>query len=71
MAPGLRVAWLAIPDHEVRDKIALAKQGTDLQTGSFAQYVFHRTSPKPRPLRPMLRRLSQPTAAGVMLWWRP
>ena len=42
MAPGLRVAWLAIPDHDVRDKIALAKQGTDLQTGSLAQYVFHR-----------------------------
>jgi 2-aminoadipate transaminase len=40
MAPGLRVAWLAIPDHEVREKIALAKQGTDLQTGSLAQYVF-------------------------------
>ena len=42
MAPGLRVAWLAIADHEVREKIALAKQGTDLQTGSLAQYVFHR-----------------------------
>ena len=42
MAPGLRVAWLAIPDHDVREKIALAKQGTDLQTGSLAQYVFHR-----------------------------
>src|SRR5215469_13187823 len=42
MAPGMRVAWLAIPDHDVRDKIALAKQGTDLQTGSLAQYVFHR-----------------------------
>jgi 2-aminoadipate transaminase len=46
MAPGLRVAWLAIPDHEVRDKIALAKQGTDLQTGSLAQYVFHRYANK-------------------------
>lgn len=42
MAPGLRVAWLAIADHDVREKIALAKQGTDLQTGSLAQYVFHR-----------------------------
>ena len=46
MAPGLRVAWLAIPDHEIRDKIALAKQGTDLQTGSLAQYVFHRYASK-------------------------
>ena len=41
MAPGLRVAWLAIRDHDVREKIELAKQGTDLQTGSLAQYVFH------------------------------
>jgi 2-aminoadipate transaminase len=46
LAPGLRVAWLAIPDHDVRDKIALAKQGTDLQTGSLAQYVFHRYASK-------------------------
>lgn len=46
MAPGLRIAWLAIRDHEVRDKIALAKQGTDLQTGSLAQYVFHRYASK-------------------------
>ena len=46
MAPGLRVAWLAIPDHEIREKIALAKQGTDLQTGSLAQYVFHRYANK-------------------------
>ncbi len=42
MAPGMRVAWLAIPDADIREKIALAKQGTDLQTGSLAQYVFHR-----------------------------
>ena len=46
MAPGLRVAWLAIPDHDIREKIALAKQGTDLQTGSLAQYVFHRFASK-------------------------
>jgi 2-aminoadipate transaminase len=47
VAPGLRVAWLAIHDHEIRDKIALAKPGTDLQTGSLAQYVFHRYASKP------------------------
>jgi 2-aminoadipate transaminase len=46
LAPGLRIAWLAVPDHDVRDKIALAKQGTDLQTGSLAQYVFHRYASK-------------------------
>ncbi len=46
LAPGLRVAWLAITDDDVREKIALAKQGTDLQTGSLAQYVFHRYANK-------------------------
>jgi 2-aminoadipate transaminase len=42
VAPGLRVAWMVIPDHEVREKIVLAKQGADLQPGTFTQYVFHR-----------------------------
>jgi 2-aminoadipate transaminase len=46
MAPGLRIAWLAIRDHDVRDKIGLAKQGTDLQAGSLAQYIFHRYASK-------------------------
>lgn len=41
MAPGLRVAWLSIADDEVREKVVLAKQGADLHTGTFAQYVFH------------------------------
>jgi 2-aminoadipate transaminase len=42
VAPGMRVAWLAIKDDDVREKISLAKQGTDLQTGTLAQYVFLR-----------------------------
>jgi 2-aminoadipate transaminase len=41
VAPGLRVAWLVIPDEEIREKIVLAKQGADLHSGTFAQYVFH------------------------------
>jgi 2-aminoadipate transaminase len=41
MAPGMRIAWLIIPDGEIREKIVLAKQGADLHTGTFAQYVFH------------------------------
>jgi 2-aminoadipate transaminase len=41
MAPGMRVAWLVIPDREIREKIVLAKQGADLHSGTFAQYVFH------------------------------
>ena len=42
MAPGMRVAWLATHDVEVREKLVLAKQGADLQSGTLAQYVFHR-----------------------------
>jgi len=41
MAPGLRVAWLVIPDDEIREKIVLAKQGADLHSGSLAQYIFY------------------------------
>jgi 2-aminoadipate transaminase len=41
VAPGLRVAWMAIPDRELRDKIVTAKQGADLHSSSYAQYVFH------------------------------
>jgi 2-aminoadipate transaminase len=42
VAPGLRVAWLAIVDDDLREKIVLAKQGADLQPATFTQYVFHR-----------------------------
>jgi 2-aminoadipate transaminase len=42
VAPGLRVAWLAIADDDLREKIVLAKQGADLQPATFTQYVFHR-----------------------------
>src|SRR5580700_5017430 len=41
MAPGMRIAWLVIPDDDIREKIVLAKQGADLHSGTFAQYVFH------------------------------
>jgi 2-aminoadipate transaminase len=41
VAPGLRVAWMVIPDHDLRDKVVTAKQGADLHSSSYAQYVFH------------------------------
>ncbi|HTU82038.1 MAG TPA: PLP-dependent aminotransferase family protein, partial [Candidatus Acidoferrales bacterium] len=41
MAPGMRVAWLVTRDEEIREKVVLAKQGADLHSGTFAQYVFH------------------------------
>lgn len=40
MAPGMRIAWLAMHDMEVREKLVLAKQGADLQSGTLAQYIF-------------------------------
>ncbi len=42
VAPGMRVAWIATRDPEVREKLVLAKQGADLQSGTLAQYVFER-----------------------------
>ncbi|MDQ2663876.1 MAG: PLP-dependent aminotransferase family protein [Candidatus Eremiobacteraeota bacterium] len=42
MAPGMRVAWLVMHDEDVREKLILAKQGADLQSGTFTQYVFER-----------------------------
>jgi 2-aminoadipate transaminase len=41
VAPGLRVAWMVVPDHGLRDMIVTAKQGADLHSSSYAQYVFH------------------------------
>ena len=41
MAPGMRIAWLVTADDEIRDKVVLAKQGADLHSGTFTQYVFH------------------------------
>jgi 2-aminoadipate transaminase len=41
MAPGMRVAWLVTRDDEIREKIVMTKQGADLHSGTFAQYVFH------------------------------
>jgi 2-aminoadipate transaminase len=46
MAPGMRVAWLATHDHDVREKLVLAKQGADLQSGTLSQYVFARVVSK-------------------------
>ena len=41
VAPGLRVAWMVIPDPALRDMIVTAKQGADLHSSTYAQFVFH------------------------------
>jgi len=42
LAPGLRIAWLLTRDRELREKLVLAKQGADLQSGTLTQYLFAR-----------------------------
>ena len=37
LAPGLRVAWMRVPDAELRSKLTVAKQASDLHTSSFTQ----------------------------------
>jgi 2-aminoadipate transaminase len=59
VAPGMRVAWLAIPNHEVREKIVLAKQGADLQPATFTQYVFHRYVSDERALGEHIERIKE------------
>jgi 2-aminoadipate transaminase len=41
VAPGLRVAWMVIPDRDLREKVVTAKQGADLHSSTYTQYVFH------------------------------
>lgn len=40
VAPGLRIAWMAVPDRALRDHLVTAKQGADLHSSTYAQYVF-------------------------------
>jgi 2-aminoadipate transaminase len=40
LAPGLRLGWIIAPA-EVIDRLVIAKQGTDLHTGTFVQMVAH------------------------------
>jgi DNA-binding transcriptional MocR family regulator len=41
VAPGLRVAWMVVPDRALRNTIVTAKQGADLHSSTYAQYVFN------------------------------
>ncbi|HEC22368.1 MAG TPA: PLP-dependent aminotransferase family protein [Chloroflexi bacterium] len=43
LAPGFRVAWMVGPE-EVIQRMAQAKQGSDLHTGTFAQMVAYETA---------------------------
>jgi 2-aminoadipate transaminase len=41
IAPGMRVAWLVMPEHELYEKVVPAKQAADLHTSSFTQRAVH------------------------------
>ena len=59
MAPGMRIAWLAMHDAEVHEKLVLAKQGADLQSGTLAQYVFNRFVSKAQAFEKHVRTIVQ------------
>ncbi len=70
MAPGMRIAWLVIPDETIREKVVLAKQGADLHSGTFAQYVFHEYASDGAAFDAHVRRSRIPIVGGVTLWRR-
>ncbi|MGH7754755.1 MAG: aminotransferase class I/II-fold pyridoxal phosphate-dependent enzyme, partial [Vulcanimicrobiaceae bacterium] len=41
IAPGMRVAWLAVPAGPLFEKAVLAKQGADLHTSTFSQRAIY------------------------------
>ncbi len=41
IVPGMRVAWLVIPDEEMFEKVVMVKQAADLHTSTFAQRAVH------------------------------
>jgi 2-aminoadipate transaminase len=41
IAPGMRIAWLVLPDPELHDKVVMAKQAADLHTSTFAQRAVY------------------------------
>ena len=59
MAPGMRIAWLVIGDEEIREKVVLAKQGADLHSGTFAQYVFHEYASDEHAFESHVRRIAE------------
>jgi 2-aminoadipate transaminase len=41
IVPGLRVAWLVIPDARMYEKVVMVKQAADLHTSTFTQRAIH------------------------------
>ena len=47
MAPGMRVAWLVMPDRSLYEKVVPAKQAADLHTSTFTQRVVYAYARRP------------------------
>jgi 2-aminoadipate transaminase len=47
IAPGMRVAWLAVPDGMLYEKLVMAKQAADLHVSTFAQRAVYAFANKP------------------------
>ena len=41
IVPGMRVAWLVLPDQELYEKVVMAKQAADLHTSTFMQRAVY------------------------------
>jgi 2-aminoadipate transaminase len=55
MAPGMRVAWMVVPDRGLYEKLVPAKQAADLHTSTFTQRVVWRYASRPGMLDAHLR----------------
>ncbi len=68
VAPGMRIAWLVVADEAVREKIVLSKQGADLHSGTFAQYVFREYASDEGAFDAHVRKIAQTYArrCGIM-----
>jgi len=47
IAPGMRVAWLVIPEREVYERVVPAKQAADLHTSTFTQRAVYAYARQP------------------------
>jgi len=57
LAPGLRVAWMVVPDAKLHERLVTAKQATDLHTSSFTQRLTFGFLSRPGALAAHLARL--------------
>ena len=57
MAPGMRVAWMVVPDPALYERLIPAKQAADLHTSTFTQRIVWRYASRPGVLAEHTKRL--------------